>query len=549
MSPLVVKVRSLVAIATLVAAILNAGCAESGTAESTSRLLVGGASLQKACEALSELDFTGVQDAPTQITDARMVPPTDHVPAHCLAVGYVSPNVGVKVHLPDSSTWNGNFLEASLGGYGGTAEFMVPWCEEAMRRGYACVTHDTGHAGSYLRASWAYNNLQAELDYGIRGHYVAALAGKALIKHYYGSEPEHSYHVGCSGGGKQGMTAAHRHPWTFDGILAFEPSNVTATGVVIHWNALVTHDESGKLLFTEDDLDVLHQGAIAACDEDDGLKDGIIGGDPRTCQFDPAAVACAAGESSGCLTPTQVEAARKVYEGPVTSNGQKLSNYFPWYPALPGSENGSFFTRFIEYKETWWRFMGFYPDPGPSWQASDFDFDRDYKRTGTMDALVNGYSNPDLRNFKAAGGKLMVVQGWEDSGLPGPSVAVDYYDMVERVIGDRTETQKFFRLFMIPGRSHCDQGVGAASGDFLSYLEDWVEEDKAPDVIVGYHEDLSAWIEGSGSEAERAAIASNTAVPEKYTFSRPHYPYPVWARYKGSGDPNDYRSFEPVYPK
>ena len=122
--------------------------------------------------------------------------------------------------------------------------------------------------------------------------------------------------------------------------------------------------------------------------------------------------------------------------------------------------------------------------------------------------------------------------------------------MAERIIGDRAETQDFFRLFMIPGRSHCDQGVGAASGDFLTYLEDWVEKDKAPDVIVGYHEENSdTEREGSGSAAERAAIVSNTRVPDRYAFSRPHYPYPRWAKYRGSGDPNDYRSFEPVEPR
>ena len=34
-----------------------------------------------------------------------------------------------------------------------------------------------------------------------------------------------------------------------------------------------------------------------------------------------------------------------------------------------------------------------------------------------MDAVLNGYGNPDLRNLKAAGGKLMIIQGWEDSGF------------------------------------------------------------------------------------------------------------------------------------
>ena len=490
-----------------------------------------------ACDLLPEKDFTSIIDAPTQVTEARRVAASGEVPAHCLVLGYVTPNVGVRLHLPDSDVWNGNFLEASLGGYGGSTLAMVPWCEEAMRRGYACLTHDTGHSGWNLRASWAYNNLQAEFDYGIRGHHVAALAGKAIIEDYYSSPPEYSYHVGCSGGGKQGMTAANRHPWTFDGILALEPSNTTATSVVIHWNALVTHDADGKLIFSDKDLDVLHKGALAACDADDGLEDGIIGGDPRNCSFDPATVACKAGQTSGCLTAEQVEAARKVYEGPVTSDGEKLSKYFPWYPALPGSEKGEYFTRFLEYKTTWWRFMGFNPDPGPSWTASDFDFDSDYKRTGTQDAIVNGYSNPDLRNFHEAGGKLMVVQGWEDSGLPGPRVAVDFYEMAERIIGDRKATQEFFRLFMIPGRSHCYRGVGAVNGDFLSYLEDWVENDEAPDMMIGYHADGVSSVE------------ANTEVPKAYDFSRPHYPYPLWAKYKGTGDPDDYRSFEPAGPE
>ena len=126
----------------------------------------------------------------------------------------------------------------------------------------------------------------------------------------------------------------------------------------------------------------------------------------------------------------------------MTSKGEKLSKYFPWLPALPGSEKGVYFSMYPEYKTSWWRYMGFDPDPGPSWNATDFDFDHDYKRTGVMDAIVSGYSNPDLRNLKAAGGKLMIIQGWEDSGLPGPPVTVDYYEMAERIMGGRASTQE-----------------------------------------------------------------------------------------------------------
>ena len=225
------------------------------------------------------------------------------------------------------------------------------------------------------------------------------------------------------------------------------------------WNALATHDEDGNPLFTDVDLDVLHNGGIAACDADDGLEDGIIGGDPRTCEFDPGDLLCRRNRNSGCLSQEQVEAARNVYEGPVTSDGEKLSKYFPWYPALPGSEKGGYFSRDLDYKTQYWQFMGFNPDPGPAWKWSDFDFDHDYKRTGLMDAVVNGSSNPDLRNFKAAGGKLMIIQGWEDSGLPGPQVSLDYYEMAERILGGRAATQESVRLFMIPGRSHCIAGA------------------------------------------------------------------------------------------
>ena len=507
------------------------------------------------CEALPTTDFTAIQDAPTQVTAARVVDAAGDVPAHCRVEGYVSPNVGIVLRLPGSSDWNGNFLEASLGGYGGSTEQMAPWCDEALRRGYACISHDTGHTGWNIRASWAYNNLQAEFDYGIRGHHVAALAGKAITEHYYGRAPEFSYHVGCSGGGKQGMVEAQRFPWNFDGILAMEPSSVTASGVLLLWNALVTHDEDGNRLFTPADRDVLHEGALAACDADDGLEDGIIGGDPRTCAFDPAELTCEPGQRSGCLSPVQVEAARKVYSGPVTSEGEKVSRYFPWYPATPGSEKGTFFMGTnptgdsapmdLEYKTSWWRFMGFNPDPGPSWTSADFDFDHDYKRTAMMDAVVNGYNNPDLRNLKAAGGKLMVIQGWDDDGLPGPRVSVDYYEMAEKIMGGRASTQESVRLFMIPGRSHCSGGVGAASGDFLSYLEAWVEEGQAPDMIVGYHAEGMTSVQPEGT----TSVQANSSVPDRYDFTRPHYPYPLQARYKGSGDPNDYRSFEPVEPR
>lgn len=497
--------------------------------------------LAATCAAIKSIDFTGLQDAATQIIGTKMTAAQDELPAHCVVDGYVAPTVGFKIRLPGRTDWNGKFAEVSPGGYGGSAaiDYMEPWCDDLLRRGYACLVQDTGHTGGAgLDATWAYNNLQGEFDYGIRAAHVASIAGKAITQQFYSESPRFSYFLGCSGGGKQALVQAQRYPWNFDGVIAFEPSNPTITGTVQLWNALATHDAEGKPLFTKPDLQVLHDAVMAKCDLNDGIKDGLIGGDPRRCSFDPAALECKAGQTSQCLSPVQVAAAKKVYGGPVTSTGRKL-----YFPATPGGELGSFFTggpTGIDYKRTWWQYMGFTPDPGPTWKPTDFDFDHDWKRAYMMDAILVASDNPDLRKLRAEGNKLMVIQGWEDSGLPGPRVTVDYYEMVEKLMGGRAKTQEFFRVFMMPGRSHCQGGVGAAAVDATAAMEAWVEQGRAPDMIVGAN---------IPNNAPRGDFFRLPKDPSSARFTRPHYPYPLQAKYKGKGDPNDYRSFEPVDPE
>lgn len=491
----------------------------------------------EACRALREQDFSTVQDAPTKIIATHMVNAVGEVPAHCVVDGVISPNVGFRLQLPVRTQWHGKFAQMAQGGYGGSLTVMDPWCSDALRRGYACIQQDTGHKGLPYDGIWAYNNLQAEFDYGIRAAHVATLAGKAITQRFYDAAPKYSYFLGCSGGGKQALVQAQRYPWNYDGIVAVEPSNPTVTGTVQLWNALAMHDADNKPLFTRQDLEVLHRGALEQCDAIDGVKDGIIGADPRTCKFDPAKLACGAGKQTECLSDVQVAAAKKVYQGPVTSTGETL-----YFPALPGGELGMYFIggpTGIDYKTSYWRYMGFDPDPGPSWQPRDFDFDNDYKRSAIKDAILVASDNPDLRKLQKTGHKLMIIQGWEDSGLPGPLNTIDYYEMVERVIGGRAATQEFARLFMIPGRSHCRGGDGAAAVDMLGTIEAWVEQKKAPDMIIGAH------MPGE-NVADFIRLPADLSAAK---FTRPHYPYPKYAKYKGSGDPNDYRNFVAVEPK
>ena len=489
------------------------------------------------CKALSGADFSGIKDAPTQVIATKVVEPAATAPAYCQVQGYVSPQVGFELRLP-LTNWNGKFMEVGCGAFCGDMGFIF-LCANPLRKGYACIITDMGHKSTGLDGKWAYNNLQAQVDYGFRATHVAVLAGKAITEHYYGKAPFKSYYLGCSCGGRQGLVEAQQFPWDFDGIIVGAPAiNYSGAFMDLHWKTRAVTDKDGNPLFSAADIELVHSAAIAKCDKDDGVKDGLIG-DPRTCKFDPSELVCRAGAKTGCLSPEQVAAVKKFYSGPVTSKGER----FPG-GAMPGSETSeiggtsidAYQSGFANFSREFFRYMGFMPAPGPSWKSSDFDFDQDYKRLGMLESLYAS-TNPDLRKFKAAGGKLILWQGWAD-GTISPLSTIDYYETVERTMGGAAATRDFFRLFMLPGVEHCWGGEGASVVDFLSYMEAWVEKNQAPDIMMSAHVKASSFSD----------LLNWPTDPTLIGFTRPVYPYPLQAKYKGTGDPNKAENFGSVKP-
>lgn len=504
---------------------------------------VGMAAAQEAngpaarCRAVAGADFSQIQDATTQVTSAKYTPATGELPAFCDVQGYIQPQIGVQIRLPDA--WNGKFLSFGCGGFCGT--LFIAGCDAPLRKGYACIFTDMGHRSTALDAKWAYNNLQGEVDFAFRATHVSAVAGKAITEHYYGKAPTRSLFMGCSTGGRQGLVAAQRFPYDFDGIVAGAPViDETGDGMALLWNVVAALGKDGRSILSPADLRLVHAAAIAKCDADDGVKDGLIG-DPRTCAFDPAALQCSASKSGDCLSKEQADAVKKIYQGPVTSTGKKLYTG----GAMPGSEL-NWIGNYVSADEgtsTYYKFMGdlfgymgFMPDPGPSWKPTDFNFDRDYKRVGMMEALYSG-SNPDLRKFKDNGGKLLVYQGWADQSVV-PLNIIDYYETATRTMGGRKATEEFFRLFMVPGMNHCTGGEGAYAIDYLDAMERWVEQGQAPDQL------LSVRPKDGAPPAVGFPIAAADV-----QFSRPVYPYPDYPRYSGRGDQNDANNFSRTTPR
>jgi hypothetical protein len=489
------------------------------------------------CERLKGTDFSEVQDAPTQVTATLFIDPTADLPRHCEVFGYVSPNVRFELRLP--SSWNGKFMEIGCGGHCGflLEGLAASNCDASLRRGYACLATDMGHSGTGSDGIWAVGNLQARVDWGFRATHVVVLAGKAITGHYYAHPPKRSFFMGCSTGGRQGLQEAQHFPSDFDGIIAgAPPTHLSALYMDAAWSAKAIRDADGKLLLAADDLKRVAAAAVAKCDLDDGVRDGVIG-NPFRCKFDPGELACQSAGKDWCLKPPQLDAVRKLYTGSRNSQGKNLTAG----GLLPGSED--FAARIYiptddhpssdGLIENGLRDLFFWPEAGPGWTLKQFDFDRDDKRMGSMEVLVDA-GNPDLRPFKAAGGKLIVFQGLNDAEIARSTV--DYYETVERTMGGRKMTEDFFRLFVLPGVNHCSGGVGADAADFLGSIEAWVEEGKAPDRILSAHV---------------AATSSSFAYPYRefpkdakaVQFSRPVYPYPIEARYKGRGDPSDAANF------
>ena len=90
---------------------------------------------------------------------------------------------------------------------------------------------------------------------------------------------------------------------------------------------------------------------------------------------------------------------------------------------------------------------------------------------------------------------------------------------------------------MLPGVAHCRRGPGPDAIDYLTYLEQWVEDGKAPDEMISAH--LVEEQPYDGLPPVRFPLA-----PESVAYTRPIFPYPDLPAYSGNGDVNDAQNWQ-----
>ncbi len=518
----------------------------------------GGLAAAATCESLNGTNLGGAQVVLAVSVPGPTYTAADgnayNVPPFCKVSAIATPTpdslINIEVWLPAEGAWNGRFQGIGNGGYAGSVAVGVPAMVVGLRRQFAVATTDMGTAPSgNNNGDLLVGHPQKWEDWGHRSTRVMTVASKALVNAFYGRPPAYSYFNGCSTGGEQALMEAQRYPDDYDGILAGAPAaNRTHIHTGLVWNFQAQKATLGSKISGSNVTQLITAAVAKAC----AAKGGGVEGDafltdPRTCNWDPAELQCTSALASNCLTPEQVTAARKMYDGPRNpANGRRIVS-----GSTRGAETDSLFG---------WQSQG-NAEPqfgslfkwvyGLTWQATTYDFNAHMAAVDQLLAPILNANSADLSAFRARGGKLIAYHGTADPLIPVQET-INYYHRVAQTQSGSwqvsvNKTRQFFRLFVVPGMAHCAGGPGPnAFGNLFSGSVLAPE----PPVVDGAHDAMVAlqnWVEGgTPPDSFVATKFSNDLVGGSVVAQRPVCAYPLFPKYRGSGDPKAASSFSCV---
>ena len=469
-----------------------------------------------ACE---DLDDPGLFLNTSVVTAEMLAAPVPH----CRVEAYIDPtgesNIGIEVRLPIPEDWNGKFL--ALGGGGWSGSFSGAF-GTGLGRGYATVSTDTGHkSGDPTQENWQLNpdNTPADNrieDFNWRSLEQMTIIGKAIVQAHYDDTIDLSYWQGCSTGGRQGMLLSQRYPEFYDGMIVGAPVFTTLLQVNGLWrNSFTTVP---NVFLTTADQDMVVAQILDRYDALDGVEDGFLG--------DPERVHDWSADDIVGLPEDKVNIFANLYQGAHQTGGTQV--YFGYAIGGERQWDGARSFSINNFGAVMLRNL---VKHDPTYDVLDWDIDTDLEAFLNAPNLATyNADDPDIREFVANGGKMIMYHGWNDDG-PNPYSTIDYYNQVEEIVGKDKDlktgnpgspaerVRESVRLFMAPGMDHCGGGPGVApsAANLLTALEMWVEGGDAPDRI----------------------IARNNA----QGFERPLCPYPEVALYTGEGDTTDAGNF------
>jgi hypothetical protein len=410
--------------------------------------------------------------------------------------------------------WNGKVMNLGGGGLAGNVGAVT----SATNLGYVGSSTDSGHPASE-NPNFAVVQEEHRLNYGrlkdflvesLRVQYQSALGLAAL---YYDRRASHNYWSGCSTGGRQGLSLALKFGRHFDGFLVGAPANFNSRlQVTTLWPWWVNKDIAGNTL-TAAQRSATNASAVAACDAQDGVVDGLLS-DPRACKYDAKANVCGqpgAPAAPACLTPEQATAMNMIWDGPRNDHGTRI-----WFPfGIGANESVSSTATCGNLGSQCWA----HRDTTFDWHPLPLsEFDDETQLATRVVAPFSDIISTDLDDVKKSRGKILMWHGGADPLIPWRQ-SVHYYREAAQRYDGYSKLQSWFRFYLAPGVGHCGGGAGPQPQALFDAMVNWAENGAAPDRIL-----------------------STNTTGGVVTRSRPMCPYPKTAVYKG-GDPNLESSF------
>lgn len=494
------------------------------------------------------------------------------LPAFCRVTATLTPmsdsSIKIEIWLPET-TWNGRFLGTGGGGFQGVITYGE--LSVGIRGGFATINSDlgtgssgcnplfcgsAGNMGNPLAIAFGdpstpstglFGHPERIKDFGYRAIHLMTVRGKEIVNAFYRQDAQKAYFAGCSTGGQNALMEAQRFPDDYNGILAgapaFNRTHLHMAGLA-SWQD--THATPGRFI-VPGQMTLINNAVLAQCvGQDGGVKTDQFLTDPRDCKFDPKVLQCTASNvPPACLSAEQVTTMRNYYAGTIDPRTGQVIN--------PGSERGNetdnVLALGLAFQERlpepafdglfYWVFGPGFGQPASAHNYLNFDFDKDVDTVDDQLAATLNADSVDLRDFNRRGNKLIMYHGWADPLIPSQS-SINYFnalvafdsrgeDGVQQARFDQGgdndlgRTQKFARLFMVPGMFHCSGGPGPNVFDALTPLVGWVEQGVAPETIVA------------------TKFVADT--PPAVEMTRPLCVYPKVARFTGSGSSNSAANF------
>ncbi len=521
----------------------------------------------RSCPEMASLSVAankiGLPTSGARVTVATPVAASEGRPAHCLVsaeiapVDPAAPPIRLSLALPEA--WNGKALMFGGGGLNGSIPNIVGNVSAGpldqplpIARGYATFGSDSGHQANALAS--------LDASFGLNDEALANYAGDALkktrdaavelIAARYGRKPAKAYFAGGSTGGREAIKAVQRWPADWDGAIAWYPASAGMVSILGGQRMNRALAQPGAYPNAAK-RDALFRAALQACDALDGVADGIVSDqdrcnaifDPATAKLGDAPLRCPGGADTGdtCLSDAQITA-MKVINTParldyLASGETQHPGYNIWgadtgiytrlqpiqpivtflafnksAPARPMPLDAPYISIYLD------QWVKYHVTRDPSYDSLSLDPENPGAWASRISLLSATMDNrTDLSAFAAKGGKLLLAHGLNDVLVSSRSTRALYNTWLAQM--GAQPLHQFTRYYEVPGYNHAASSVFNATWDSLTALENWVEKGQAP---------------------EHQVTTDTVGVPGR---RRPLCDYPLWPRYKGSGDVNKAESF------